>query len=159
MTRTQSSARLCVVVLAAAAACGCAAPRVERLTVTLDKGWSYKSGFLPSIEVHLVGVDARELGTWETYSMSSYWSPGDRLRESAEKYVMKFGEGLPSSYCLADSDREWKKWNRHRATHFVILADLPGAYPDQPGSDDPRRNIVPLQGAARELEVISRPVR
>ena len=45
---------------------------------------------------------------------------------------------------LARADAKWNKWMAQGATHLVVLADLPGARQDRAGTQDERRQIVPL---------------
>jgi hypothetical protein len=56
----------------------------------MDKSWLYRSETLPSVEVDVVGVCAEDEHLWQTYSMTAYWSPGDRLRADADKVVFRF---------------------------------------------------------------------
>ncbi len=135
---------------------GCAST-LEIVTVNMDRAWQYQTDFLPSIEVHVIGVSDKDFHLWNTYAMSKYWQPGDRLREGSDKYVMRFGEGLPSKQVLKNDAKIWRTWHKAEATHLVILADLPGTYSDQPGNDDPRRSLVPITDSGKELEINIRP--
>jgi hypothetical protein len=82
-------------------------------------------------------------------SMSSYWEPGNPMRESAVKYVMTFGASAAKEQILAKSDPIWQKWKERKATHLLVMAFLPGIK-DQPGGADPRRIILPLDSSKWE---------
>lgn len=106
-----------------------------------DAGLRDAQGALKSIEVNIVGVSWAELTKWEGKSMSAYWEPGDQLRQSADKIVMTFGEGKPTSQTLKSDDPIWKKWEAGYFKSVLILANLPGIK-DQQGEADPRRLIL-----------------
>ncbi|MFH0879675.1 MAG: hypothetical protein V2A34_08180 [Lentisphaerota bacterium] len=152
----------CALLLAATAGgllCGCGSTGPKNVAVTMDKAWLYRSETLPSVEVDIIGVSAEEEHLWETYSMTAYWSPGDRLRSDAHKIVMRFGDGLPISQTLGANNSIWRAWRRNGAVTLFILADLPGAYSDQSGDTDPRRKILPLKKTAPNVEIIIRPYK
>lgn len=136
---------------------GCASPFPSQVTVSLDKSWLYRVETLPSIEVNLVGVGAAETHLWETYSMTKYWRPGDRLRAETDKAVLQFGAGRPLSQTLKSSDPIWERWREAGITTIFILADLPGLYSDLPGDADPRRSVLPVKTTAPNIEVIILP--
>jgi hypothetical protein len=138
---------------------GCVGTGPRQVSITLDKSWLYRSETLPSIEVDIVGVGESENHLWETYSMTDYWSPGDRLRAEADKVVLKFGGGSPISQSLGSDNPVWIRWRRAGVTTILILADLPGAYSDLPGDTDPRRRVLPVKKTAANVEVIIRPYK
>ena len=102
-----------------------------------------------SIEVHLVGVNRYEKDTWETMSMTDYWTPPEnQLRKSAKAYthVIKFGQG-PCEILLAKKDPIQGAWKSRKAEYLFVLADLRGIFSDLPGNADARRLILPAVGS------------
>jgi len=73
-----------------------------------------------SVEVHLVGVNRFEKDTWETMSMTEYWTPPENeLRKSAKAYtyVIKFGQG-PCEIALAKKDPIQSSWRSRKAEYL-----------------------------------------
>jgi len=98
-----------------------------------------------SIEVHLVGVNRYEKDTWETMSMTDYWTPPEnQLRKSAKAYthVVKFGQG-PCEITLGKKDPIRSIWKSRKAEYLFVLADLRGIFSDLPGNADARRLQLP----------------
>ena len=98
-----------------------------------------------SIEVHLVGVNRYEKDTWETMSMTDYWTPPEnQLRKSAKAYthVIKFGQG-PCEIVLDKKDSIQDIWKKRKAEYLLILADLRGIFSDLPSNADARRLSLP----------------
>jgi hypothetical protein len=141
----------------AGAGFGCASSGPSHLAVTLDKTWLYRAETLPSVEVDIVGVRESERHLWETYSMTRYWQPDDRLRAQGDKITLRFGHGRPISQRLAAEHPTWRQWRRSGVSALFILADLPGAYSDIPGVSDPRRQILPFRETSGSVEVVIRP--
>lgn len=98
-----------------------------------------------SVRVDLVGVNPSNLPGWESYSMSKYWKDGDAKRAGqVEKVTFKFNSGTTVTN-LSISDSMWDKWKANGATYIMVLADLPGNFPqDLPGNQDPRRHSESL---------------
>jgi hypothetical protein len=127
---------------------GCSAGpfNVEVLLDERDTGLQDKIGAVQSIEVNLVGVSDTDFTRWEQMSMNNYWEPDNRMRTSAIKYVMRFGDGHPKKQKLSLNDPIWKEWiNKRQANHLFVLAYLPWLQEDKPGDADPRRKILPLE--------------
>lgn len=102
-----------------------------------------------SIEVHLVGVNRYEKDTWETMSMTDYWTPPEnQLRKSAKAYthVIKFGQG-PCEIALAKNDPIRGIWKSRKVEYLFVLADLRGIFSDLPGNADARRLMLPAVGS------------
>ena len=97
-----------------------------------------------SVEVHLVGVNRFEKDQWDQVSMTDYWTPGNRLRESAKEYtkVIQFGKE-PCERTLSKKDPIHKVWKKRKADYLFIMADLPGIFNDVPGNADERRLRLP----------------
>ena len=102
-----------------------------------------------SIEVHLVGVNRFEKDQWEGMSMTKYWEPENKLRRSAKDYtyVIKFGQG-PCENVLGKKDPIRRVWKSRKAEYLLVLADLPGLFPDLPGNADARRLRLPALNSA-----------
>jgi hypothetical protein len=98
-----------------------------------------------SVEVHLVGVNRYEKDTWETMSMTDYWTPPEnQLRKSAKAYtyVMRFGQG-PCEIVLDTKNPIHSVWKSRKAEYLFVLADLRGIFSDLPGNADARRLQLP----------------
>ena len=133
-------------------AAGCCSSQPDRHPVQVSLGnFSEK----PAIEVHIVALNPQEAKYLSDYSMTRYWSKGDRERENLNKYVMHFyPDSSPSqSFSPAavpqDWDRYWHDWEQNHATLLFVLARLPGSetasvFEDKLGSLDARRQVVPL---------------
>jgi len=135
-----------VVMASLAGGCDPGPFNVDVLLDERDTGLQDKIGAVQSIEVNLVGVSDTDLRRWEEVSMNSYWEPDNKMRTSAIKYVMRFGEGHPKKQTLKVSDAIWKEWIKKRqANHLFVLAYLPWLQKDSPGDADPRRKILPLE--------------
>ena len=76
--------------------------------------------------------------------MGKYWKEGDPFRRDADKTVLNFVSGQQLVQSLAVSDAQWARWQAKGVTHLLVLADLPGAHVSKPGSQDERRQILPL---------------
>jgi hypothetical protein len=119
--------------------------------IELDPGLKDKS-----VLVDVVGVNPANEGRWKSYSMSKYWRDGDPMRADAPKWTCNFISEPTLTKTLKLSDPIWKQWQG--ATDLFVLADLPGAHTDQPGTQDPRRQILPLfksawENGTKELKV------
>ena len=110
-----------------------------KVEVTLDD--SLKSS---SVLVDLVGVQGLSLPRWEAYDMVKYWREGDPMRRDADKKMLNFVSGQATSQSLEMTDPKWEQWKTKGVTHLLVLADLPIAQASLPGTQDPRRQILPL---------------
>ncbi len=109
-----------------------------------------------SVLVDLVGVNEANAPRWKAYSMTKYWSDGDPMRADAAKWTANFISQPSLVKTLEVSDPIWKQWQG--AAYVFVLADLPGKFTDQPGTQDARRQILPLFKSAwpsgtKELKV------
>lgn len=141
--------------------CGTPKPRAYGVRVTLDPALRDQS-----VRVDLVGVQNANLGQWEGKKMSEYWADGDPLRRdtrgNGELKEFNFISNTAAEVTLPPKDPIWPLWLSHGANHLFVLADLPGAFPDEPGDRDPRRKILPLNPKhwakrSKELEIQVRP--
>jgi len=131
---------------------GCCSHDAQRHPITVSLG---NFAERQAIEVHIIALNDQESPYLEDYSMTKYWSPGDREREGLEKFVMHFGPDSASSQKFspesnpAEWDKLWKSWEADKATTLFILAFLPGngqPFDDKHGSLDARRQVLPLEG-------------
>ncbi len=122
---------------------GCAStpsPRSYDVSIELDP--SLATG---SVQLDIIGANgASDLPKLQSYPVSDYWQPGDRLRRDSDKVVFQFGQGKPPVQVFAITDPIWKRWLNTGALYLVVLVDLPGAAPELEGNADPRRLILPL---------------
>ncbi|MBI5384628.1 MAG: hypothetical protein HZA90_08045 [Verrucomicrobia bacterium] len=112
-----------------------------------------------SVEVDLVGVNEASRSRYEAYSMTKYWKDGDALRSSAPKKTVNFTGGSALTASLPLNDPVWTPWKAQAISYVFVLVNLPGAHTDQPGSGDPRRQILALDKCAwppgtKELRVV-----
>jgi hypothetical protein len=117
-------------------------PRAYNVTVNLDP--ALRQG---SVVVDLVAVNSSSLRVWEDYSMNKYWTEGNDMRADAEKrgdkVTISFIAGQALTNTFGVKDPRWTRWLGQRATHLLVLADLP-VQTDKPGTLDPRRQVLPL---------------
>jgi len=122
---------------------GCAScnPGQYQIDVELDE--SLKEA---SVVVDLVGVNGSSLPRWESYSMTKYWQESDPMRREAEqeRVTISFVSGQSLTQSVAATNAVWEKWQNRNVTHVMVLASPPGAHTDQPGIQDSRRQILPL---------------
>ncbi len=139
---------VCIVLLS-----GCGIMRMN-VIVELDKELAKDPASVPTIEIDLVGVNESELPQWKGYSMSAYWSPGDKLRlgAGADKHEFRFSQTTASAQTLDRKDPIYDKWQEKTASRLFVLADLPGVSEPAPGEADPRRMILPLSRKAWKLK-------
>jgi len=137
-----------------AVGCGGSTGRFD-VVVSMDKAW-LDQGALPSVEVHLVGVNISEYPNWSKMSMTTYWKEASRADGSNPKvYIMKFGQGKPETQTLPKSDPIWKIWKEGYSQYLFVLADIPGVYVDESGDADARRLILPLDvGSWRKAKYV-----
>lgn len=118
-------------------------PRAFTVQVDLDPALSGSS-----LQVDLIGANpVSDLPKFESYSVSEYWKPGDPLRRDASKVTLAFGQGRAMTQSLDSKNAAWQRWLQTGAQHLVVLVDLPGVPADKAGNADPRRLILPLDGA------------
>ena len=98
-----------------------------------------------SATVDVVGINPSELEKWRNYSLRDYFRPGDPLRTDAMKATVNFVPGRQEPLLLKTTDPIWNKWLKSGVQYVVVVADLPGVFPEgKAGSQDPRRQLVPL---------------
>jgi len=114
---------------------------IGRYNVEVNLDESLKTS---SVIVDLVGVNPSSLPRWEAYDMAKYWHEGDAMRRDGDKVVLNFVSGQALTNKLASTDPQWDKWKSKGVTHLMVLADLPGAPASKPGTQDARRQILPL---------------
>lgn len=118
-------------------------PRAYTIQVDLDPALAGSS-----LQVDLIGANpVSDLPKFESYSVSQYWNPGDPLRRDASKITLAFGQGRATTQTLDTKNPIWQRWLQTGAQSLVVLVDLPGIAADRAGNADPRRLILPLDGA------------
>jgi hypothetical protein len=140
---------LTVFTLALTALLGCSSSKAGR---PAGKARAYNLKLVPgeslkesSATVDVVGVNPSELEKWRNYSIKEYFRPGDPLRTDAQKATVSFVPGRQEPLVLKTTDPIWNKWLKAGVQYVVVVADLPGVFPEgKVGSQDPRRQLVPL---------------
>ena len=115
-------------------------PKGSKFNVELTPGNDVKTA---SVEVDLIGANAREKENWGTYPIDKYWEPGDAGRRDADKYTIRLDDGKPKILVLPDPI--WDKWLSHGAIYLVVIAHLPGDFKGL--ARDPRREILSLEAS------------
>jgi hypothetical protein len=142
----------CLAIMLSACALGCCNGEMRAFDVNVALHDSLKDarGVLPAVEVDVVAINNADLPTWEQKSMTEYFSPGDPLRASADKYVFRLGEDHKSDTLTKDGaagKKLWEDWKKQGAMNLLILSSYPSPQPDLPGDQDPRRRTLPLDCA------------
>ena len=114
--------------------CGTTKPRPVVWNVSITKATP------ASIEVDLVGVNGLEKGQWLSVKPDDYWKPNNSIRQNAKKVSTSFKDGSP--WCLGKTNQIWKEWFSYGATELMIMANLPGKFPND--ASDRRRLFLPL---------------
>jgi hypothetical protein len=122
------------------------------VVVELDEALTRSAASIPTMQVDLVGVNKSELAQWRGYSMAAYWSPGDKLRDGADKYELRFDQTRATSQMLQRTDPVFDTWMEKTASHLFVLADLPGVTDPKGGEADPRKLVLPLSPKAWKLK-------
>ena len=146
--RTQAWAVLLAGVLALGLG-GCkSAPAMGRynVEVSMDPELTNRTGGTPQVLVDLVGVNDMDYPRWSSESMSKYWDTGSDSRgeTAGVRHSMAFGQGNSGTKVLSKTDKIWDTWKERKVMHLLVLADVPGAQADRPGSEDGRRLVLPL---------------
>ncbi len=131
---------LALLLLVALAVSGCSStkPKPVRWTLNITKVTP------ASIEVDLVGLTESEVELWENTDLDKYWSPGNRIRQNADKLSVKLDMNKPEK--VDQTDAKWDSWLARGATRLLIIANLPGRF--DAGKADRRRRIIPLDKKA-----------
>ncbi len=132
-------------VAAALVLVGCASGPHYDIAVYLSEDLVKACGGWPTLEVDVVGVNANEERRLMSYSVSTYFEPGNALRESLDPVRMRFSDENTAPGILSDSDRHWKVWKQKGAQSLLLMVNLPEQLTEQSESaSDPRRLLVPL---------------
>src|SRR4051794_5434577 len=146
---------------------GCCGPAPRNVTVTLDDAMrKHLVDDLSSrhIQVDIVALNSEQAKRWKDASMTTYWTYPYELHNSVQVYTMDFDPAKPGEQTLWANDKHWKDWgvgSSKDEMQLFVLALLPGTVQDQPGENDPRRQILPLDkcrwegGQAIKLKVQS----
>jgi hypothetical protein len=97
-----------------------------------------------SVVADVIPANEYDLARLRTYSINQYWQPDDSMRQGLNKVTFSFVSGQDLNREIKATDPRWQKWIKSGAQYLVIVADLPGVYQDLPGSQDPRRQILPI---------------
>lgn len=114
----------------------------EAFNLQVNLGDSLKDS---SVVVDLIAANAYDLERLKTYSVNKYWKPGDPMRQDLPKVSFSFVSGDKLDRSLPATDPKWKTWMTTGVQYLVVIADLPGVFEEgKNGSEDPRRQIVPI---------------
>ncbi len=116
-------------------------------TVNLQGSSSVASS---SVLVDIVGIGPNNQALKLT-PVPKYWQ-GGAVKADAKSY--RFGPNSPQTYTLAASDPIWKHWHDIGAKEVMVIADLPGVFPDLPGDSDARRKILPIASKSTSATIV-----
>jgi len=95
--------------------------------VTMDANMADAAGMLPSVEVHLLAVNAYESYDTERIPYQEYWKPNRVRRRSEDMHMMHFGGQHAETLELKRNHPIWKLWDAQRAVDLYAFADIPEA--------------------------------
>lgn len=99
-----------------------------------------------SVQVDVVGLSPAN-ASLKDIAVSGYWHGGAAAERGSVKHF-RFGPGMPQVQTVTPADPIWKVWENAGVKEVMIIADLPGVFSDMPGSDDPRRKIIPISSSS-----------
>ena len=118
-------------------------------TVNLQGSASVASS---SVLVDVVGIGPNNQGL-KLLPVSKYWQGGS-AQAKADAKSFRFGPNSPQSYTIAPGDPIWKHWDAIGAKEVMVIADLPGVFPDLPGDSDARRKIYPVNSKSTTATIV-----
>ncbi len=104
-----------------------------------------------SVLVDIVGISPSTQGL-KLLPVTRYWQ-GGAAQAKGDAKSFRFGPNSPQSYTLAASDPIWKHWHDIGVTEVMVIADLPGVFPDLPGDSDARRKILPISSKSTSATI------
>lgn len=118
-------------------------------TVNLQGSASVASS---SVLVDVVGIGPSNQGL-KLSPVSQYWRGGP-AQAKADAKSFRFGPNSPQVYTIAAGDPIWKHWQSIGAKEVMVIADLPGVFPDLPGDSDARRKILPINSKSTSATIV-----
>lgn len=119
--------------------------------IEMDESRKNRLGSYLPLEVHLIALNRENAYAFQEYPMSEYWNPKQAGRYVYEKQALSFGEDQPPSKTLSRNSPAWASWSKtqeqaqQKDMFLFVLADLRGSnFPDESGTSDARRLIIPL---------------
>lgn len=121
---------------------GCTSPGRD-VVVSLDEKLRDAQGRMPSVQVDLIAVPEAEFRAWRDIPVDEYWTEGNTLAASPNKFSMTFKSSDKARLLPKENDL-WKTWSKKDATQLVAVAFIPGVKGSGKGEADPRRLLFPL---------------
>lgn len=119
--RSWQSALLCCSALMLTA---CSASSVN-LGVYLSLEVAQTYGEVPSLEVDVAGVTAKQKQTLEQISVEQYFAPNSALRRSIQPVTLYFSPLQQRPYSIEKSFAAWDLWEQRGAEYVMVLCNLP----------------------------------
>lgn len=119
--RSWQSALLCCSALVLTA---CSASSVN-LGVYLSPEVAQTYGEVPSLEVDVAGVTAKQKQTLEQISVEQYFAPNSALRRSIQPVTLYFSPLQQRPYSIEKSFAAWDLWEQRGAEYVMVLCNLP----------------------------------
>lgn len=119
--RSWQSALLCCSALMLTA---CSASSVN-LGVYLSPEVAQTYGEVPSLEVDVAGVTAKQKQTLEQISVEQYFAPNSALRRSIQPVTLYFSPLQQRPYSIEKSFAAWDLWEQRGAEYVMVLCNLP----------------------------------
>ena len=119
--RSWQSALLCCSALMLTA---CSASSVN-LGVYLSPEVAQTYGEVPSLEVDVAGVTAKQKQTLEQISVEQYFAPNSALRRSIQPVTLYFSPLQQRPYSIEKSFAAWDLWEQRGAEYVMVLCNIP----------------------------------
>lgn len=119
--RSWQSTLLCCSALVLTA---CSASSVN-LGVYLSPEVAQTYGEVPSLEVDVAGVTAKQKQTLEQISVEQYFAPNSALRRSIQPVTLYFSPLQQRPYSIEKSFAAWDLWEQRGAEYVMVLCNLP----------------------------------
>lgn len=102
----------------------CSASSVN-LGVYLSPEVAQTYGEVPSLEVDVAGVTAKQKQTLEQISVEQYFAPNSALRRSIQPVTLYFSPLQQRPYSIEKSFAAWDLWEQRGAEYVMVLCNLP----------------------------------
>jgi len=96
-----------------------------------------------SVQVDVIGVGTQNQSVAD-YPVGRYWEQGGSVPSAEPKKSFRFGPGEPDMQAISANDPIWKLWQTAGVKELLVIADLPGVFPDVSPDMDPRRKVLPM---------------
>ncbi|HIX56221.1 MAG TPA: hypothetical protein H9850_01960 [Candidatus Anaerobiospirillum pullistercoris] len=124
LRRSQHSWQSALLCCSALMLTACSASSVN-LGVYLSPEVAQTYGEVPSLEVDVAGVTAKQKQTLEQISVEQYFAPNSALRRSIQPVTLYFSPLQQRPYSIEKSFAAWDLWEQRGAEYVMVLCNLP----------------------------------